>query len=133
MSSPERYTLRLSRQAEQDMCGKAGDHGGDDDADGGDHDDGDPDLLQHLEPQRRTAVEQDVACAEQQDDLVQRGIGGDIDKSKGMRADQDADDEEYRDVGNPDLLGEERRDCTDRQDQTAGEQRVPGDFDRGGH
>ena len=41
-------------------------------ADRGDHDDGDPDLLQDLEAQRRAAIEQDVAGAEQQDDLVQR-------------------------------------------------------------
>ena len=52
-------------EPEQVMRREAGDRRGDHDADGGEHREGDPDPLQHREPQRRSAVEQDVARAEQ--------------------------------------------------------------------
>ena len=94
----------IGGNAENVMGGKAGDAGGDQHADGGDHDDGDPDLLQDVEAQRRAAVEQNVAGAEQQDDLVQRRIRLDVDQPQRLRADRDAGDQKHRDVGNPDLL-----------------------------
>ena len=70
------------RDAENIVRGNAGDDGGDDDADRGDHDDGDPDLLEHGKAQRGAAVEQDIARAEQQDDLVQRRGGLDVDQAR---------------------------------------------------
>ena len=68
------------RSAENGVGGKRDDAGGDQYADGGDDDDGDPDLLQDLYSQRSAAVEQNVAGAEQQDDLVQRRIRLDLDR-----------------------------------------------------
>ncbi len=117
------------------MRGEAGDDGRDHDADGRDHHDGDPDALQHLEPQRRAAVEQDVARAEQHDDLAQRGGGLDVDEAERMRSERDACDQEDRDVGNCDLLRDKGRQRADRKDQPAGEQGVLGDGDgaRGFH
>ena len=111
------------------MRGEAGDDSRDDDADGRDHDDGDPDALQHLEPQRRAAVEQDVARAEQHDDLAQRGGRLDVDDAERMRPERDAREQEDRDVGNGDLLRDESRQRADRKDQPAGEQGVLGDGD----
>ena len=103
-----------------------------DDADGGDHDDGDPDLLQHVEAQRRAAIEQDVAGAEQQDDLVQRRIRLDVDQPERLRADRDPGDQKHRDVGNPDLLRHQAGERADRQNEPARQQRVLGDLDGGG-
>ena len=57
-----------------------------------------------LQAQRRAAVEQDVAGAEQQDDLVQCRVRLDVDEAERLRTDSDAGDQEHRDVGNPDLL-----------------------------
>src|ERR1700723_2129710 len=100
------------------MGGNRDDAGGDQDADGGDDDDGDPDLLQDLYPQRSAAVEQNVAGAEQQNDLVQRRIRLDLDQVQRLRADRDAGDQENRDIGNPDLLRQQRRNSADRQNET---------------
>ncbi len=61
------------------MGGNAGDDGGDDDADRGDHQNSDPDLLQNVEAQRSAAIEKYIAGAEQKDDLVQRRIRLDMD------------------------------------------------------
>ena len=47
-----------------------------------------------------------------------------------VRPERDARDQEDRDVGNPDLLRDERGQRADRKDQPAGEQRVLGDGDR---
>jgi hypothetical protein len=54
------------------MRGKAGDAGGNKHADRGDGQDGDPDLFEDVQAQRRAAIEQDVARTKQKDDLVQR-------------------------------------------------------------
>jgi hypothetical protein len=90
--------------AENVIRGEAGDPGGNQDADRGDHDDGDPDLLQDIEAQRSAAIEQNVAGAEQQDDLVQRRIRLDVDQAQRFRSDRHSDDQKHRDIGNPDLL-----------------------------
>ena len=47
------------------------------------------------------------------------------------RADQHADDEKHRDVGNLDLLRQQAGDGADGQNEPAGQQRVLGNFDRG--
>ena len=119
--------------AENVMGRDAGDGGRDQHADCGDHHDGDPDLLQDIEPQRRAAIEQDVARAEQQDDLVQRRICPDMDEAERLRADRDARDQEYRDVGDPDFLCEHACQRANRENQPARQQRVFGDLDGGGH
>jgi len=49
----------------------------------------------HLEPQRCAAVEQDIARAEQQDDLVQRRIRRDIDQPERLRANRNPRDQEH--------------------------------------
>ncbi len=119
------------RQAEHVIGRQRGDARGDQEADGRDHHDGDPDLFQYGQPQRRTAVEQDIARAEQQDGLVERGIRADVDQPERVRADRDSRQEKERDVRNPDLLRQERRQRAEGEDQPAGQQRVLGDFDRG--
>ncbi len=58
--------------------------------------------------------------------------GAEVHETERVRADRDAGEQEDRDAGNPDLLRDERCKRADRQDQAAGEQRVPGDLDRGG-
>ena len=98
------------------------------DADRGDDDDGDPDLLQDVEAQGGAAIEQNIAGAEQQDDLVQRRIRLDIDQAQRFRTDGHADDQKHRDVGNPDLLRQQTGEGADRKDKPAGQQRVLGDF-----
>ena len=50
-----------------------------------------------------------------------------------VRADRDARKQEDRDVRDPDLLRQQCGKRADSQDEPAGEQRVLGDFDRGGH
>ena len=84
-----------------------------------------------LESQRGAAVEQDVAGAEQQDDLVQRRIRLDVDQPERFRPDQHADDQKDRDIGNLDLLGHQPGDGADGENEPAGHQRVFGDFDGG--
>src|SRR3982074_1971211 len=113
------------------MGGHADDGGGDDNADSGDHDDGDPDLFQDVEAQGSAAIEQNVASAEQQDDLVQRRVRLDIDERQRLRADDDADNDKHRDIGNPDLLSEQPGESAERQNEPAGKQRVLGDLDGG--
>ena len=83
------------------------------------------------EAQRSAAVEQNVAGAEQQDDLVQRRIRLDVDQPQRLRADRDADDEKHRDIGNPDLLRQQAGEGADRQNEPARQQRVLGDFNGG--
>jgi hypothetical protein len=85
-----------------------------------------------MQAQGSAAIEKNVAGAEQQNDLVQRRIRLDVDKPKRPRADRDAHDEKYRDIGNPDFLSEQGGDGTDRQNQAARKQRVFCYFDRGG-
>jgi len=111
--------------------GNAGNDSGDDDTDGGDHDNRDPDLFQDAEAQRRAAIEKNVAGAEQQDDLVQRRIRLDVDKPQRLRADRYPDDEKHRDIGNPDLLRQQPGDGADSQNEPARKQRVFGYFDGG--
>ena len=111
------------------MRGQASDDGRDHDADGRDHHDGDPDTFQHLEPQRRAAVEQDVARAEQHDDLAQRRGRLDVNNSERVRPEHDPCDQEHRNVGNTDLLRDERGQRADRKDQPASKQRVLSDGD----
>ena len=106
----------INGNAENVIGGNAGDHRGDHDADRGDHDNGDPDLLQDVEAQRRAAIEKNVAGAEQKDDLVQRRIRLDVDQPQRFRPDQNADDQEYRNVGNSDLLSQQAaRSCRSRE------------------
>ncbi len=113
------------------MGGKAGDPRGNQHARRGDDQDGDPDLFEDIEAQRRAAIEQNVARAEQKDDLVQRRTRLDIDQPQPMRADRNAGKQEYRDVRNPDFLRQQAADGSDRQNEAAGKQCVPGDFDGG--
>ena len=112
--------------------GQRDDAGGDQHADGGDDDDGDPDLLQDLYAQRGTAIEQNVAGAEQQNDLVQRQIRLDLDKVQRLRTDRDAGEQKHRDIGNFEFLRQQRGDSADRQNETEHEQRMLGDLDGGG-
>ncbi len=58
--------------AEDEMGGDGRDGCGDDDAAVAITTDGDPDLFQDRQSQRRAAIEQDVARAEQHDDFVER-------------------------------------------------------------
>ena len=113
------------------MGGKGGDAGGDQHPNSGDGDDRNPDLLQDLYPQRRAAVEQNVAGAEQQDDLVQRRIRFDLDEVQRLWTDRDSGDQKHRDVRDPDLLRQQRRDRADRQNETEREQRMLGDLKGG--
>ena len=55
-------------------------------------------MLQHGEPQRGAAVEEDVAGAEDEDDLVQRRIRLDGDPADELRAEEDAGEEVDRHV-----------------------------------
>src|ERR1700723_50197 len=114
------------------MGGNRDDAGGDQDADGGDDDDGDPDLLQALYPQRSAAIEQNVAGAEQQNDLVQRRIRLDLDQVQRLRTDRDTGDQKHRHIGNFEFLPQQRGDSADRQNETEHEQRMLGDLDGGG-
>jgi len=70
-----------------------------------------------------------VARAEQQNDLVQRRIRANVDQLQPVRPQRYSRQQEDRDVGNPDLLGDEPRDRADRKNQSATEQRVLGDLD----
>ena len=51
---------------------------------------------------------------------------------KASGSDQDADDEEHRDIGNLDLLSQQACDGADGQNEPGGSQSVLGNFDRGG-
>ena len=82
-----------------------------------------------MKPQRGTAVEQDVARAEQENDLVQRRAGLDLDEAERVRAEHDTGDQEHRDIRDPDLLRKKRCHRSDGQNETAGKQRLPGDLD----
>ena len=101
-------------------------------ADSGDDQDGDPDLFEDVQSQRRAAVKQNVARAEQKNDLVQRRARLDIDQPEPVRADRNAGNQEYRDVGNSDLLRQQAGQRPDGQNEAAGKKRVPGDLDGGG-
>ena len=81
-----------------------------------------------MKAKRSAAVEKDITRAEQQDDLVQRRIYPDVNEPERMRSDRDAGEEKYRDIGNPYFLRQQAADGADRQDETAGQQRVPGDL-----
>jgi len=85
-------------------------------------------MLQDIEAQRRAAVEKNVTGAEQKDDLIQCRIGFDIDQAQYVRADQHADDEKHRDIGNFNLLSQEARDGADGQNEPAGHQRMLRNF-----
>jgi hypothetical protein len=67
------------------MRSKPGNGGSDQDADRRQHHDSYPYPLQNIQPHHGSAVEQDVACPEQEDDLVQRRIHRDIDQLERMR------------------------------------------------
>ena len=118
------------RNAQYEMGGGAGDDRGNQHAHGGDNDNRNPDLLHHLKAERGAAVEQDIAGAEQQQNLIERGIGLDVDQAKSLRPDHHSGDEKYRDVGNFCLLREQSGERAHRQDEPSGHQRVFGDFNR---
>jgi len=77
------------------------------------------------------AVEQNVAGAEQKNDLVQRRIRLDLDKVQRLRTDRHAGDQKHRDIGNADLLRQQRGDSADGQNKTERQQRMLGDLDGG--
>ena len=81
--------------------------------------------------QRSAAIEQDVAGAEQQDDLVQRRIRLDVHEPQRLRADRDPGEQKHRDIGNPDLLRQQAGDGADRQNEPARKQRMFGDLNGG--
>ena len=111
------------------MGRKASDPCGDDHADGGEDQNGDPDLPENLKSQRCASVEQDVTGTEQENDLVQRRAGLDLDQAERVRAEHDTGDQEHRDIRDPDLLRKKRGHRSDGQNETAGKQRLPGDLD----
>ncbi len=119
------------RNAEDPVSRSRGDAGGDDHADGRDHHDGDPHLLQHRDAQRGAAVEQDVAGAEDQDDLVQRRIGLDVDRAADPRAEQHADEQINHHVRNSETPGEQAGQHAGAEDHAKGEQHVLRGLDRG--
>ncbi len=82
-----------------------------------------------MKAERGAAVEQDVAGAEQQENLIKRGIGLYVDQAQGLRPDHHSGDKEYRDVGNFRLLREQSGDRAHRQNEPAGHQRMLGNFD----
>src|SRR5262249_13918383 len=71
--------------------------------------DRDPYLLQDLEAQRGAPVEQDVAGAEYEDELVQRGIRAYVDQPRCGGTERDAGQEEHDDVGYVELLRQKSR------------------------
>jgi len=74
---------------------RTGDRGGDQHAEGGDHHDVDPHLFQHLEAYRRAAVKQDIAGTENQDQLVDGGVGLDVYQPQYAGAEQHAHQQEH--------------------------------------
>jgi hypothetical protein len=78
---------------------------------------------------RSDALEKNVAGAEQEENLVQRGIGPDIDQAQPFRTDQHAHDKKHGDVGDFQLVCEQAGDGADSENEPAGHQRVLRDFD----
>ncbi len=119
------------RHAENEMCSRSGDRRRNHHADRGYDDDGNPNLLHHMEAQRCAAVEQDVAGAEQKQNLIERGIGLDVDQAQRRRADQHPDHKEQGNVRNFCPLRHQSGHGADGENKPGGHQRVLGDFDRG--
>ncbi len=108
-----------------------GDAGSDEDAQGGKNAHGDPDFLQHIEPQARPAVEEDVGSAEYQNDLVQCRIHADVDKPGHFGSQKDAGNQEKRNVRDSQLFGQDADCRACAQNEGEGQENVLCKCDRG--
>jgi hypothetical protein len=90
---------------------KAGNCSGDEDTNGGDRQNGAPDLLQDTQFQACAAVEEDVAGAEDQNDLIENGIGTHVKHPGQFRAEQNSGNKEEDHVREPEFPGHDPAQC----------------------
>jgi hypothetical protein len=113
----------------QEIIGRhAGDDGGDQQTQGGNDHESDPDFFQHLEADRRATVEQDVAGAENQDQLVDGGIGLNVHQPQNTGAGQHAHQQEHHHVGYPHQPGDQAGKSPHGEDDAEHQQCVFGQF-----